>query len=54
MNGSGLRHCSWLDTRARFAAGTPRGGALLDIGSSDGETLGHIAELRLELSWLRT
>ena len=30
-------------------AGTPRGGALLDLGSSDGETLGHMAELRPDL-----
>lgn len=49
MNWSRLRHCAWLDTRARFVAGTSRGGALLDLGSSDGETLGHIAELRPDL-----
>jgi SAM-dependent methyltransferase len=30
-------------------AGTPRGGSLLDLGSSDGETLRHIAELRPDL-----
>ncbi len=46
MNWAWLRHFPWVDTRARFVAGTPRGGALLDLGSSDGETLGHIAELR--------
>jgi len=49
MNWARLRHFPWLDTRARFVAGTPRGGALLDLGSSDGETLGHIAELRPDL-----
>ncbi len=49
MNWSRLRHCAWLDTRARFVAHTPPGGALLDLGSSDGETLGHIAELRPDL-----
>jgi SAM-dependent methyltransferase len=49
MNWSRLRHCPWLDTRARFVARTPQGGALLDLGSSDGETLGHIAELRPDL-----
>jgi SAM-dependent methyltransferase len=38
-----------VDTRARFVAGTPSGGALLDLGSSDGETLGHMAELRPDL-----
>ena len=39
----------WLDTRAKFVASVPRGGALLDLGSSDGETLGHMAELRPDL-----
>ena len=46
MNWSYLRLTPWLDTRAKFVAGTPRGGALLDLGSSDGETLNHMAELR--------
>jgi len=49
MNWTYLRRCAWVDTRARFVAGTPRGGTLLDLGSSDGETLGHIAELRPDL-----
>jgi SAM-dependent methyltransferase len=49
MNWAYLRHFPWLDTRARFVARTPRGGTLLDLGSSDGETLGHIAELRPDL-----
>jgi SAM-dependent methyltransferase len=49
MNWAYLRHCSWLDTRARFVARTPSAGALLDLGSSDGQTLGHIAELRPDL-----
>jgi len=52
MNWAWLRPAPWLDTRARFAAGTPRGGRLLDLGSSDGETLGHIAELRPDLQLL--
>jgi len=39
----------WVDTRARFVASVPPSGTLLDIGSSDGETLGHIAELRPDL-----
>jgi len=43
-----------VDTRARFVAGTPRGGALLDLGSSDGQTLGHIAELRPDLRLFAT
>src|SRR4051812_36970974 len=49
MNWSYLRYAPWLDTRAGFVAGTPRGGALLDLGSSDGRTLGHMAELRPDL-----
>ena len=44
-----MRLTPWLDSRAAFVAGTPRGGSLLDLGSSDGETLGHIAELRPDL-----
>jgi SAM-dependent methyltransferase len=49
MNWAWLRRSPWLDTRARFVAQAPLGGALLDLGSSDGETLGHIAELRPDL-----
>jgi SAM-dependent methyltransferase len=49
MNWGLLRHCPWVDTRAWFVAATPRSGALLDLGSSDGETLRHIAELRPDL-----
>ncbi len=52
MNWRSLRHCAWLDTRANFVAGVPTGGTLLDLGSSDGETLGHIAELRPDLRLL--
>ena len=49
MNWRFFRPFPWLDTRAAFVAGTPRVAALLDLGSSDGETLGHIAELRPDL-----
>jgi len=49
MNWRYLRALPWLDTRADFVAGTPQEGKLLDLGSSDGETLGHIAELRPDL-----
>jgi malonyl-CoA O-methyltransferase len=49
MNWACLRPFPWLDTRARFVAGVPRGGSLLDLGTSDGETLNHIAELRPDL-----
>jgi SAM-dependent methyltransferase len=54
MNWTYLRACAWVDTRARFVVGTPPGGALLDLGSSDGETLGHIAELRPDLRLFAT
>jgi SAM-dependent methyltransferase len=49
MNWLCLRPWPWLDTRARFVARVPRTGRLLDLGSSDGETLGHIAQLRPDL-----
>ena len=49
MNWGRLRHFPWVDTRARFVAAAPAAGALLDLGSSDGETLRHIAELRPDL-----
>jgi SAM-dependent methyltransferase len=51
MNWARVRHFPWLDTRAQFVAATPAGGALLDLGSSDGETLGHFAELRPDMRW---
>ena len=50
MNWSLLRHAPWIDTRARFVDGTPSGGKLLDLGSSDGGTLRHFAELRPDIS----
>ncbi|MGO8763930.1 MAG: class I SAM-dependent methyltransferase [Limisphaerales bacterium] len=46
MNWKYFRRLSWIDTRAKFVDGVPIGGSLLDIGSADGETLGHFAELR--------
>jgi len=49
MNWENLRPFPWLDTRARFVSKTPKNGTLLDLGSSDGETLGHFAELRPDL-----
>jgi SAM-dependent methyltransferase len=49
MNWARLRYFPWVDTRARFVAATPIGGALLDLGTADGETLNHIAELRPDL-----
>lgn len=49
MNWKYLRPLPLLDTRARFVAKTPQGGSLLDLGTSDGETLGHFAQLRPDL-----
>ena len=54
MNWTYLRACAWVDTRARFVSGTPPGGALLDLGSGDGRTLGHMAELRPDLRLFAT
>ena len=54
MNWRLLRKLAWIDTRARFVAGTPFNGSLLDIGSSDGETLNHFAELRPDLRFYAT
>lgn len=51
MNWKALRLFPWVDTRARFVAATPPNGALLDLGSSDGETLRHFAELRPDLAF---
>lgn len=52
MNWLCLRPFPWLDTRARFVSQVPRAGVLLDLGASDGETLGHIAQLRPDLRLL--
>jgi len=49
MNWLWLRPIPGLDTRARFVAQAPRAATLLDLGASDGETLGHLAELRPDL-----
>lgn len=49
MNWSGLRWFPFLDTRAAFVARIRHGGSLLDLGSADGETLRHFAELRPDL-----
>ena len=54
MNWNCLRPLPWLDTRARFVAQSPRSGTLLDLGSSDGETLGHIAEGAISVAPLLT
>ncbi len=45
-----FRYIPWIDTRAQFVAAIPKNGSLLDLGSSDGGTLNHFAELRPDLS----
>ncbi len=50
MNWAFIRCIPWIDTRARFVGSIPSHGTLRDLGSSDGETLGHIFELRPDLS----
>lgn len=49
MNWKWLRLLPCLDTRARFVSATPDSGTLLDIGSSDGQTLSHFSELRPDI-----
>ena len=49
MNWSWLRFAPWIDSRARFVDSLPKGGRLLDLGSSDGGTLRHFAELRPDI-----
>jgi len=49
MNWSRWRSIPWIDTRAAFVAATPNTGNLLDLGTSNGETLCHMWELRPDL-----
>ncbi len=49
MNWSRWRSTPWIDTRAAFVSATPEGGRLLDLGTSNGETLWHMWELRPDL-----
>jgi SAM-dependent methyltransferase len=49
MKWSRWRSIPWIDTRAAFVAATAIGGRLLDLGTSNGETLWHMWELRPDL-----
>jgi len=49
-----VRNFPWVDTRSRFVASTSRNGTLLDVGSSNGDTLNHFAELRPDLKFFAT
>src|SRR5258706_604831 len=51
MNWSRWRSIPWIDTRAAFVAATPKAGNLLDLGTSNGETLCHMWELRPDLNY---
>lgn len=51
MNWALWRSIPWIDTRTAFVSRTPKGGSLLDLGTSDGETLCHMAELRPDLTF---
>ncbi len=50
MNWKRWRAVPWIDTRSRFVSLVPPNGSLLDLGSSDGSTLRHFAELRPDIS----
>ncbi len=50
MNWKLWRGVPWIDTRSAFVSGVPASGSLLDLGSSDGGTLTHFAELRADIS----
>jgi SAM-dependent methyltransferase len=54
MNWHFIKLIPFIDTRAAFVAGTPKSGAHLDIGSSDGETLRHMNELRSDIRFYAT
>ncbi len=54
MNWTRLRHFLWIDTRFKFISKTVKGGSLLDIGSSDGQTLNHFHEARPDLRFFST
>lgn len=50
MNWKLWRAIPWIDTRSRFVDGVRADGSLLDLGSSEGGTLRHFAELRPDIS----
>lgn len=54
MNWKHLKSFPRLDTRAHFLSSVPPKGRLLDVGSSDGETLRHFHEMRPDLEYFAT
>ncbi len=49
MNWTYWRNFLFIDTRFKFIGKLPKSGCLLDIGSSDGQTLSHFHEARPDL-----
>jgi len=54
MNWTRFRSFLWIDTRFYFISKLPKGGSLLDIGTSNGETLTHFNEARPDLQLFAT
>jgi SAM-dependent methyltransferase len=54
MNWIKFRNFLWIDTRFNFISKLPKGGSLLDIGTSNGETLTHFNEARPDLQLFAT
>jgi SAM-dependent methyltransferase len=54
MNWTRLRHFLWIDTRFNFIGNLPVNANLLDIGSSNGETINHFKEARPDLHLFST
>lgn len=49
MNWTNWRNFLFIDTRFKFIGKLPKAGSLLDMGSSDGQTLTHFHEARPDL-----
>jgi SAM-dependent methyltransferase len=54
MNYTNWRNFLFIDTRFNFIGKLPKAGSLLDIGSSDGQTLTHFNEARPDLKLYST
>ncbi|MEI6264143.1 MAG: class I SAM-dependent methyltransferase [Sphingobacteriia bacterium] len=54
MNWTRLRSFLWIDTRFKFIGNLPLNANLLDIGSSNGETINHFKEARPDLDLFST
>lgn len=54
MNWTRLRNFLWIDTRFKFIGNLPLNSNLLDIGSSNGETINHFKEARPDIHLFST